>query len=105
MIELELFYKTVEAEIRRKHIKFLKKQKCLPDGSAAQMDGSSEQSEIENGENGEDKETFERVTGEGKAKLVKQFNKGVDMALKVLSAEYGRFDKRLKDEEQKGKKF
>ena len=30
MIEIELFYKIVESEIRRKHIKYLKRQKCLP---------------------------------------------------------------------------
>lgn len=67
MIEIELFCKIVEAEIRRKHIKYLKKQKCLP--------------------------------------YVKRFNKGIETALQVLLKEYARFDKRLRAESEKGKKF
>ena len=43
MIEIELFYKTVESKIRCKHIKYLKKQKCLP---SDQADSKQEENNI-----------------------------------------------------------
>lgn len=95
MIELELFYKTVEAEIRRKHIKYLKKQKCLPDCSSALLQD----------ENAEESEEFKKLKGRKKLKLVKRFNQGIETALKVLMKEYERMDKRLRAESEKGKKF
>ena len=96
MIEIELFFKTVEAEIRRKHIKYLKKQKCLPECSAALLEG---------GEDIEDKDEFKSLKGSKKIKLVKRFNQGIETALKVLISEYARFDRRLRAEKEKGKKF
>lgn len=95
MIEIELFCKTVEAEIRRKHIKYLKKQKCLPDCSSELLEGDS----------AEDKEEFQRLKGAKKLKYVKRFNLGIETALKVLLREYARFDKRLRAESEKGKKL
>ena len=66
MIEIELFCKTVEAEIRRKHIKYLKKQKCLPDEVVELLLDDERESpyfiEIKVGEN---------------LKYVKLFNKGI----------------------------
>lgn len=95
MIEIELFFKTVEAEIRRKHIKYLKKQKCLPECSAALLQD----------ENAEDSEEFKKLKGSKQLKYVKRFNQGIETALKVLISEYARFDKRLRAESEKGKKF
>lgn len=92
MIELELFYKTVEAEIRRKHIVYLKKQKCLPEGSVAlSPDG-----------NAEDEEWFDKLKNGDKLKFVKRFNKGIDTALKVLSKEFTKMNARLQAESEKG---
>lgn len=89
MIEIELFFKTVESEIRRKHIKYLKKQKCISsDGVLEPKEGETED-EI-------------RVD---KPQKVKSFNKGIDTAIKVLQVEYAAFDKRLKEENKKGGKF
>lgn len=95
MIELELFYKTVEAEIRRKHIKYLKMQKCLPDCSAALMQD----------ENAEESDEFKKLKGRKKLKLAKRFNQGIETALKVLMNEYERMDKRLRAESEKGRKL
>ncbi|MDE7453551.1 MAG: hypothetical protein K2N22_03995 [Clostridia bacterium] len=95
MIEIELFFKTVESEIRRRHIKYLKKQKCLPEGSAALLQD----------ENAEDKEEFEKLKGGDKLKFVKRYNKGIETALKALQSEYKTFAKRLEAEDKKGSKF
>ena len=94
MIEIELFCKIVEAEIRRKHIKYLKKQKCLPAGAVELL--SSEERETPD---------FESINVGDKLKYVKRFNQGIEMALKVLLKEYARFDKRLREESEKGKKL
>ncbi|MDE7301627.1 MAG: hypothetical protein K2N47_05595 [Clostridia bacterium] len=89
MIEIELFYKTVESEIRRLHIKYLKKQKCLPAGVYEQLsNGSAAQSPAD------EAEALSSAAGE-KAKYVKRYNQGVDMALKVLEREFNDFVKRL----------
>lgn len=95
MIEIELFFKIVESAIRRKHIKYLKKQKCLPEGSAALLED----------ETAEDKEEFAKLKGGDKLKYVKRFNKGLETALKVLQSEYKSFSSRLKKEDEKGRKF
>lgn len=41
MIEIELFFKTAESEIRRKHIKYLKRQKCLPSDQTPPKEGET----------------------------------------------------------------
>ena len=81
MIEIELFFKTVESEIRRKHIKYLKKQKCVTAAGCSLA-----------GKEGETSDDF--PAGE-KARYVKRFNKGIDTALKVLQDEYDAFKARL----------
>ena len=102
MIEIELFYKIVESEIRRKHVKYLKKQKCLPsdqiDDKSILPDGStlSAADEFFYKDKPEKKE---------KAKRVKAFNQGIETALKVLCSEYSLFDKRLRKEEEGKRKF
>ncbi|MCI8368127.1 MAG: hypothetical protein HFJ81_00630 [Clostridia bacterium] len=94
MIEIELFCKTVEAEIRRKHIKYLKKQKCLPDEVVELLLDDERESP-----------DFNAINVGDKLKYVKRFNKGIETALQVLLKEYARFDKRLRAESEKGKKF
>lgn len=89
MIEIELFFKIVESEIRRKHIKYLKKQKCISSDVASEPKEGETEDEI-------------RVD---KPQKVKSFNKGIDTAIKVLQVEYVAFDKRLKEENKKGGKF
>lgn len=93
MIEIELFYKTVESEIRRLHIKYLKKQKCLPAGVIEQ---SSDVSALQSPD---EAEALSSAAGE-KAQYVKRYNQGVDMALKVLKCEFNTFIKRLVKEER-----
>lgn len=95
MEEIELFFKIVQSEIRRKYIKYLKKQKCLPDCSAALLEC----------DNVEDTEEFKRLKDSKKLKLVKRFNQGIDTALKVLAGEYKKFESRLLKKSEKGKKF
>lgn len=89
MIEIELFYKIVESEIRLKHINYLKKQKIL----------SSNGSSVTPKED----ETVDEFSPGEKVKYVKRFNKGIDTALKVLQDEYDNFKKRF--ENKGGKKF
>ena len=80
MLEIELFYKIVESHIRREHNAYLRKQKCLPEGLTPNDD-----------------ETKVEATVKRTAK-VKRYNKGVDMALRVLTSEYKRFMKCFKEE-------
>ena len=87
MIEIELFFKIVESEIRRKHIKYLKKQKCI---SAVEQNEQSD-------EEPKTVTTEEEFAGGDKAQYVKRFNKGIDTALKVLNTEYKAFIKRFPD--------
>lgn len=91
MLKLELFFKIVESEIRRKHIKYLKKQKC---NSAAK-----ELSPVSETENVEDEFPVSE-----KIKYVKRFNKGIETALKVLQDEFENFSKRFADENKTFKK-
>ena len=92
MIEIELFFKFVESEIRRKHIKYLKKQKCI---SVTEQNLPCEKME-----------TAEEDYPKGeKAQYVKRFNKGIDTALKVLQSEYKAYAKRMEAEKAGGKKY
>ncbi len=103
MIEIELFYKIVESEIRRKHIKYLKKQKCLPsDNSAAaesETPSSDEQSTLSAAADVDEFIYSDKPELREKAKRVKAFNKGIETALKALQGEYKRFIKRIETEE------
>lgn len=91
MIEIELFFKIVESEIRRKHIKYLKKQKCI---SAAEHNSPGEKAEI----------AEEDYPKDEKSQYVKRFNKGIDTALKVLQSEYKAYANRMEAEKAGGKK-
>ena len=91
MIEIELFYRTVESEIRRQHVKYLKRKKYVTEPDDEESSGFSEQKA---------EKLF--IDTPGKAK---RFNKGVDMALKVLRKEYDKFSKRLKKQEKDGGEF
>ena len=100
MIEIELFYKIVESEIRRKHVKYLKKQKCLPsDNSALQTQSLDEKSTVSAAADIDDFAYTDKPKLKEKAKRVKAFNKGIETALKTLQSEYKRFEKRLETDE------
>lgn len=102
MIEIELFYKTVESEIRRKHIKYLKRQKCLPSDQTEPQAILSDEKTL----SAADEFIYsDKPKLKEKAKRVKAFNKGIETALKVLVSEYKDFDKRLKKDEEGKKKF
>lgn len=95
-MEIELFFKIVESEIRRKHIVYLKNQKC---NSVAAEHSIGEQSPAE-GEKLDD--DFPK---DEKRAYVKRFNKGIDTALKVLQREFKAFSKRMDEDKKGGKKF
>lgn len=99
MIEIELFYKIVESEIRRKHIKYLKRQKCLPSDQTTPKEGAETVSATDEFIYSDKPNLKEKV------KRVKAFNKGIETALKVLGAEYIAFNTRLKKDEEGKKKF
>lgn len=108
MIEIELFYKIVESEIRRKHIKYLKRQKCLPSDQTdlvEQTENESEQVSTSTVSAADDFVYADKPSKREKAKRVKAFNKGIEIALKVLISEYKDFNNRLKKEEEGKKKF
>lgn len=96
MTDIELFFKTVESEIRRKHIQYLKKQKCIKGVSAAEQNSLGAE---------EVTDDFTVEPKRGKAKYVKRFNEGIDTALKVLQREYKDFVKRMETEKPRGSKF
>lgn len=102
MIEIELFYKTVESEIRRKHIKYLKRQKCLPSDQTEPQTNSPDETVL----SAIDEFVYaDKPKLKAKAKRVKAFNKGIETALKVLISEYSAYDKRLKKDKEGKKKF
>ena len=102
MIEIELFYKTVESEIRRKHIKYLKRQKCLPSDQTEPQSNSPDEKSL----SAADEFIYsDKPKLKEKMKRVKAFNKGIETALKVLISEYSAYDKRLKKDEEGKKKF
>ena len=97
-LELELFFKQVESEIRSKHIKYLKKQKCI--SAAKQFPANLEQSsDVEKEINIDD------FPIEGKRKYVKRFNNGIEIALQVLQKEYKKFAQRFESDEKGKKRF
>lgn len=87
MIEIELFYKIVEAHIREVHTEYLQRLKRVP------MPDTVKKKRI----------SFKKLPIEDK--LLKGYNKGIETALSVLVKEFKRFDKRLKKEEKAGNKF
>ncbi len=90
MIEIELFFRIVQSAIRRKHIFFLKKQKCAED-IEVQLDGINVDVPAA--------PTLGKRSKKRKIKAdrVKCFNKGVDVALQVLSHEFNKFEARKTD--------
>ena len=106
MIEIELFFKIVESEIRRKHIKYLKKQKCLPSDQSPAEDKADIQPAEDKAESvsAADELIYSDTPKlKEKVKRVKSFNSGIETALKVLQTEYSNFKNRLKKEAE-GKK-
>ena len=101
MTDIELFFKIAESEIRRKHIQYLKKQKCLKCVSAAEPNSPGANSPGA----GIGTDDFAPEQNKGKAKYVKRFNEGIDTALKVLQREYKDFVKRMETEKPRGSKF
>ncbi len=102
MIEIELFYKRVESEMRRKHIEYLNEQKCLPDkGSAAgeEVITAAELNKVKKANKGVIIWLITRVRFIRREKYVKRYNKGINTALRVLQREYRAFVKRLQVEE------
>lgn len=87
MIEIELFYKIVEAHIREVHTEYLQRLKRVP------MPDTVKKKRI----------SFKKLPIEDK--LLKGYNKGIETALSVLVKEFKRFDKRLKKEKKAGNKF
>lgn len=87
MIEIELFYKIVEAHIREVHTEYLQCLKRVPAPDTTKNKRIS----------------FKKLPIEDK--LLKGYNKGIETALNVLVKEFKSFDKRLKKEEKDGKKF
>ena len=87
MIDLELYYKIAEAKIRKKQVEYLKQIKSLPLPEK------------------EKKGIFKRRKIPVEIKLLKGYNKGVEMALKVIKSEFKRYERRLKKEEKQGGKF
>lgn len=84
MIEIELFLKTVEAQIRKNHVGYVKGLKRVPlnqdnvKGFVAFI-----------------KWLFCRKSVPVEDKLLKGYNAGIEKALKVLETEYKRFIKRV----------
>lgn len=102
MIEIELFYKIVESEIRRKHIKYLKRQKCLPSDQTEPQTISLDETAL----SAADEFVYtDKPKLKEKTKRVKAFNKGIETALKVLISEYSAYSKRLKKDGEVRKKF
>ena len=100
MLSIELFFKTVESEIRRKHVNFLKKQKCLPSdqGQDKPQEGSAAACS-------DDLIFTDKPSTWQESRRVKAFNKGIETALKVLQSEYKSFSVRIEKEEAGRKKI
>lgn len=117
MIEIELFYKIVEASIRENHTAYLESQKRaivpvvlpkvddLPTGDDWKKLSIFERVRLKSVRRKQLKAYKKAVKKQREVrvedKLLKGFNSGVKMALKVLSAEYARYDKRIEKELQK----
>ncbi len=81
-----MFYKIVEAHIRSVHTDYLKQLKRVPVPDTNKKSIKFKLIRVED-------------------KLLKGYNKGVEMALDILSKEFKRYEKRLQKEEKDGKKF
>ncbi len=117
MIKIELFYKIVEASIRENHTIYLEAQKRatvpvvlpkvddLPTGDDWKKLSILERVRLKSVRRKQLKAYKKAVKKQREVrvedKLLKGFNSGVKMALKVLSAEYARYDKRIEKELQK----
>lgn len=94
ILELELFYKIVESEIRRRHVRYLKRKKGF--ATAADVPDSSPTP-------AEPKEPVDSAEDYLQCPDIKSFNKGIELALKILKQEFKAFEKRK--ETVKDKKF
>lgn len=99
MTDIELFFKIAESEIRRKHINYLKSEKCLPNSNPPEEIITAQELK----KLGKVKFCgvlwfIKRYRYIKRLRLIKRYNKGIDTALNVLQREYKRFNKRLEKE-------
>lgn len=95
MDNIELFYRIIQSEIRRKHIKFLKGQTCLPNGEPPEeIITAADLSKFK-------KFSFfgllwfvKRFSYIKRIKLIKRYNKGIEAALRVLDKEFKAYSNR-----------
>lgn len=118
MIEIELFYKTVESKLRAKHNIYLERLKLvavelelpkvdeLPKGGEWRKLNVFQRFALKHNRKKQLK-AYKRALKKQrelriKDKLLRGYNAGVKMALSVLDGEYKRYDKRLKKAEEQG---
>lgn len=87
MSDIELYYKIAEAKILKNQVEYLKQIKSLPLPKKKKI------------------YIFRRRKIPVEIKLLKGYNKGVEMALRVIKTEFKRYKSRLKKEEKDGSKF
>lgn len=114
MIEVELFFKIVEADIRERHTSYLEAQKFepvslalpvvkeLPKGMAWRKLSIFARYKLKKQRKGQLK-SFKKALKKQrelrvKDKLLKGYNAGVKMALSVLVRDFKAFDKRVKED-------
>lgn len=118
MLEIELFYKTVEAKLRAKHNSYLEREKLvavelelpkveeLPKGEAWRELNFIQRFALKRNRKKQLKAYKKALKKQRELrvedKLLRGYNAGVKMALAVLDNEYSRYDKRLKKESKKG---
>lgn len=88
MIELELFFKTVEEKIRRDHTHYLENLKRVPLPTVKKRWWQFWKREIVPVED----------------RLLKAYNAGIHKALHILKVEYGKFNRRLLKEAKETEK-
>lgn len=118
MIEIELFYKTVESKLRAKHNSYLERLKLvpvelelpkvdeLPKGGEWRKLNFIQRFVLKHNRKKQLKAYKKALKKQRelriKDKLLRGYNAGVKMALSVLDSEYKRYDKRLKKAEEQG---
>lgn len=118
MIEIELFYKTVEAKLRAKHNSYLERLKLvavelklpkvdeLPKGEEWRKLNVFQRFELKHNRKKQLKAYKKALKKQRELrvedKLLRGYNAGVKMALSVLDSEYKHYDKRLKKAEEQG---
>lgn len=90
MIELELYYRTVEAAIRAEHTEYLRKLKRvpLPETTTQTRRGRVKRKPICIDD-----------------KLLKGYNAGIEQAIRILSREFKAYEKRLEKADKDGRRL